>query len=106
MSRMSGILISRYFLLLVLISFVTYCFQLDKIIYIFRTASLILMDSSAKQSSLIALQNEFKNKNLIVPDIRLMSLDRITNLTNRQVVLTGLIIKHSIFTNTIFVGKE
>ncbi len=36
------------------------------------------MGFSAKQSSLITLQNESKNKNLVVPDIRLISLDRIT----------------------------
>ncbi len=79
MSRMSGILISRYIYLWFTIPFVCYCFQPDKIVCICGTASPILMGFSAKQSSLIALQNEFKNKNLIVPDIRLMSLDRITN---------------------------
>ncbi len=79
MSRMSGILISRYvYLLFTIIPFVSYCFQPDKFVCIFGTASLIFMGFSAKQSSLVALQNEVKNKNLIVPDIRLITLDYIT----------------------------
>ncbi len=76
---MSGILISRYIYLLFRIPFVFYCFDPDKIVCIFGTASPIMIGFSAKQSSLIALQNVFKNINLIVPDIRLISLDRITN---------------------------
>ena len=79
MSCMSGILISRYIYLLFRIPFVFYCFDPDKIVCIFGTASPIMIGFSAKQSSLIALQNVFKNINLIVPDIRLISLDRITN---------------------------
>ena len=58
MSRMSGILILRYNQLKYEIPFVPYCFQLDKIVYIFGHISPILMGFSAKQ-----------NKNLIVPDI-------------------------------------
>ncbi len=61
MSRMSGISISRYIQLWYAIPFVPYCFQLDKIAYIFGTLSLILMVFSAKQSSLIALPHKLKN---------------------------------------------
>ena len=78
MSRMSGILISRYIQLWNAIPFVSYCFQLDKIAYVFGTLSPILMGFSAKQSSVIALKNKLKNWNLLGPDIRLILLDRIT----------------------------
>jgi len=77
---MSGILISRYSQLLYAIPFVFYCFQLDIIVPIFGTVSGILMGFSAKQSSLIALSIALKISNLIVPGIRLISLDRITYL--------------------------
>ena len=78
MSRTSGISIIRYIQLLYAIPFVSYCFQLDKIACIFKTLSPILMRFSAKESSLIALPNKLKNWILIGPDIRLISLDRIT----------------------------
>ena len=78
MSRMSGISFSRYIQLWYAIPFVSFCFQPDKIAYIFGTLSPILMGFSAKESSLIALPNELKNLNLIDPDIRLLSLDCIT----------------------------
>ncbi len=65
---MSGILILRY-IQLCEIPFVSYCFQLHKIVSIFGTVS---------QSSLNAFTNKLQNQNLIVPDIRLISLDRIT----------------------------
>ncbi len=58
MSRMSGISISRYIQLWCAIPFVSYCFQLDKIAYIFGTRSKILMGISGKQSSMIALPNK------------------------------------------------
>ena len=60
MSRMSGILISRYIQLLYAIPFVSYCFQLDKIVHNFGAVSLILMGFSAKQSSLIALPHKLE----------------------------------------------
>ncbi len=59
-SCMSGILIYRYIQLWHAISSISYCFQLDKIICIFRTISLILMRFSAKQNSLIALLNKLQ----------------------------------------------
>ena len=58
--------------------FVSYCFQLGTIAYIFGTKRPILIGFSAKQSSLIALPIKLKNWNLICPDIRLILLDRIT----------------------------
>ena len=78
MSHMSGISISRYIQLWYAIPFVSYCFQLDKIAYIFGTLSPILMGFSAKQSSLIALPSKLKSWKLIGSDIRLISLDCIT----------------------------
>ena len=78
MSRISGLLISRYIQIWYAIPFVSYCFQLDKIAYIFGILSPILMGFSAKQSFPIALPNKLKNSNLIGPDIRLISFDRIT----------------------------
>ena len=75
MSLMSGILILRYIQLQCEIPFVSYCFQLHKIVYIFGTVSPILMRFSAKQSSLNAFTNQLQNKHLIVPDIRLISLN-------------------------------
>ena len=59
MSRMSGISISRY-IPWCAIPFVSFCFQLDKIDYIFGTLNPILMGFSAKQISLIALPNQLK----------------------------------------------
>ena len=50
MSHMSGILISRYMQLLYAIPFVTYCFQLGKIVGISGIVSLILMQSLVTQS--------------------------------------------------------
>ena len=80
MSRMSGISILRHIQLWYETPFVSYCFQLVKIVYIFGTASPILMRISANQSSLNAFTNKLQNSNLIVPDIRLISLDCITYL--------------------------
>ena len=60
MSRMSGILILRHIQLWYEIPFVSYCFQLHKIVYIFGIISPILM-FSAKQSSQIAVTNELQN---------------------------------------------
>ena len=51
MSRMSGILILRCIQLKWEIPFVSYCFHLDKVVYIFRTTSPILMRFLAKQLS-------------------------------------------------------
>ena len=58
MSRMSEILISRYTQLLYAIPFVSYCFQVDKIVYIFGIVCQILMGFSTKQSTLIPLPNK------------------------------------------------
>ena len=44
-----------------LVSFVSYFFQLDKIVYIFGITSRILMEFLAKQSSRSALTNELQN---------------------------------------------
>ena len=60
MSLKVGKLILRYIQLLCEIPFVSYCFQLHKIVYIFRTVSLILMRFLAKQSSLNAFINKLK----------------------------------------------
>ena len=57
-SCMSVILISRYIQLWHAIPLVSHCFQLDKIVHIFRNISLILMWFSAKDSSLIALPKQ------------------------------------------------
>ena len=50
MSRMLGILILRYNQLWYEIPFVPFCFQLDKIVFIFGIISPILIGFSAKQS--------------------------------------------------------
>ncbi len=64
--------------------FIFFCFQLDKIFYIFETLSPILMVFSAKQSSLITLTNKLQIWwNLTEPDIRLVSLDRITYIIHK-----------------------
>ena len=74
MSRMSGILILRYIQLKCQIPFVSYCFQLHKIVYIFGTVSPILMRFLAKQSSLNSFTSKLQNQNLIVPEMRLIRL--------------------------------
>ena len=71
-------LISRYTQLLFAIPFVSYCFQLDKIVHIFGTVSPISMIFSAIQSSLSVLPTKLQIKHLIVGDFRLISLDRLT----------------------------
>ena len=86
MSRMSGIYVSRYIQLWCAVPFVSYCFQLDKIYYILGTLSPILMGFSAKQRSPFALPNKLKNWNLIGPDIRLISLDRITMCVSSRIL--------------------
>ena len=60
MSRLSGLLILRYIQLWYENPFVSYCFQLDKIVYIFGIISPILMGFSAKQSSRSAFTTELK----------------------------------------------
>ena len=58
MSLMSGILILTYIQLWCEIPFVSYSFQLHKIVYMFGSISPILMRFLAKQSSLNAVTNK------------------------------------------------
>ena len=56
-------------------AFILYCFQLDKIVNILRTISVILVQFSSKQSSRIALPNKLQILNLILCNIRPIPLD-------------------------------